>query len=99
MQRTILKVLSIVCLIGLGTVMITRGVSALFAIYNPYPPGILPQNLDSEIARVQGEMTFIFNEALSESKTLPPPNLQGNPPTLQGSGYQAVEVTRQADEF
>jgi cytochrome c peroxidase len=92
MQRTILKVLSIVCLIGLGTVMITRGVSALFAIYNPYPPGILPQDLDSEIARVQREITFIFNEALKESKTLPPPNLQGNPPTLQGSGYQSVEV-------
>ena len=92
MQRTIMKVLSIVCLIGLGTVMITRGVSALFAIYNPYPPGILPQNLDSEIARVQGEMTFIFNEALSESKALPPLTLAGQPPTLQGSGYQSVEV-------
>src|ERR1700741_4206995 len=84
--------MSIVCLIGLGTVMITRGVSALFAIYNPYPPGILPQDLDSEIARVQREITFIFNEALKESKTLPPPNLQGNPTTLQGSGYQSVEV-------
>jgi cytochrome c peroxidase len=91
MQRTIVKVLSIGCLMGLGTVMITLGVWA-WSTYNPYPPGILPQDLDSEIARVQREITFIFNEALKESKTLPPPNLQGNPPTLQGSGYQSVEV-------
>ena len=74
MQRTILKILSIGCLMGLGTVMITLGVWA-WSTYNPYPPGILPQDLDSEIARVQREITFIFNEALSESRALPPPNL------------------------
>src|SRR6202011_3794465 len=45
-----------------------------------------------EIARVQREVDTIFNEALAEWHALPPPNLQGNPPTLQGSGYQAVEV-------
>jgi hypothetical protein len=32
--------------------------------YNPYAPGILPPDLDSEIARVQHEVRFIFNEAL-----------------------------------
>jgi hypothetical protein len=60
--------------------------------YNPYPPGILPPDLDSEIARVQREMTGIFNEALGEWKALPPPTLAGNPPTLQFSGYAAVEI-------
>ena len=60
--------------------------------YNPYPMGILPAHLDSEIARVQREVNSIFNEALGEWHALPPPNQTGNPPTLQGSGYQAVEV-------
>jgi cytochrome c peroxidase len=61
-------------------------------IYNPYPPGILPPDLDSEIARVQREMTSIFKEALGEWKALPPPTLTGQPPTLQFSGYAAVEI-------
>jgi len=60
--------------------------------YNPYPPGILPPNLNSEIARVQREIRFIEGEAISEWQALPPANYQGNPSTIQGSGYQAVEV-------
>jgi cytochrome c peroxidase len=60
--------------------------------YNPYPPGILPSDLDAEIARVQREVQFIFNEALREWAALPRPAEAGNPPTLQGSGYEAVEI-------
>src|SRR6202011_2438280 len=65
--------------------------------YNPYPPGILPSDLDSEIARVRREVNFIEGEALTESRACPPltySNTQGvgNPPILQGTGYQAVEV-------
>src|SRR5689334_25395937 len=60
--------------------------------YNPYPPGILPSDLDSEIARVQREVQFIFNEALNEWRALPPPTLAGNPPTLHGSGYEVVDI-------
>ena len=60
--------------------------------YNPYPPGILPSDLDSEMARVQREVQFIFNEALNEWRALPSPKLSGNPPTLSGSGYKAVEI-------
>jgi cytochrome c peroxidase len=63
-----------------------------FAPYNPYPPGILPTDLDSEIARVQRETQFIFNEALNEWRALPPLTRAGNPPTLRGSGYEAVEI-------
>jgi hypothetical protein len=37
--------------------------------YNPYPAGILPADLNSEIARVQREVNFIENEALTESHT------------------------------
>ena len=60
--------------------------------YNPYPTGILPADLNSEIARVQREVQSIENEALAEWRALPPPTRAGNPPTLQGSGYKAVEI-------
>ncbi|HEY1860324.1 MAG TPA: cytochrome c peroxidase, partial [Gemmataceae bacterium] len=52
----------------------------------------MPSDLDSEIARVQREVHFIFNEALNESRALPLPTLAGNPPTLHGSGYEAVDI-------
>jgi cytochrome c peroxidase len=62
------------------------------AVYNPYPPGILPADLDSEIARVSREVNFIFQQALAQMRALPPPNLTGQPPTLQGSGYDMVQT-------
>jgi cytochrome c peroxidase len=61
-------------------------------VYNPYPPGILPSDLDSEIARVRREVQFIFNQALGEMQALTPPTVTGQPPTLQGTGYQAVQT-------
>ncbi len=66
-------------------------------IYNPYPPGILPPDLVSEMERVQREIRGIFKEALAEWRPLPPPNVlhqqfHGSPLTLQGSGYQAVQI-------
>ena len=61
-------------------------------IYDPYPLGILPADLESEIERVRREVQGIFNQALLQSRTLPPPNLTGQPPTLQGTGYQAVQM-------
>src|SRR6202035_4861951 len=57
--------------------------------YNPYPPGILPADLTSEIARVRGEVATIEAEALAEWSTLTPPVLTGQPPTLQGTGQRA----------
>src|ERR1700738_604961 len=65
--------------------------------YNPYPSGILPANLDSEISRVRREVQFIFGEAIEEWQALTPPirsNTQGtgNPPTLQRTGYQDVQI-------
>src|SRR5919109_5282793 len=61
-------------------------------IYNPYPPGILPDDLVSEIERVRREVNGLFEEALAAWKALPPPKLTGQPPTLQGTGYQAVQI-------
>src|SRR3982074_3021044 len=60
--------------------------------YNPYPSGILPPDLVSEIARVRREVQVIYNQALGEWHALTPPTLTGQPPTLQGTGYQAVQI-------
>lgn len=60
--------------------------------YNPYPPGILPPDLNSEIARVLREVDSIEAEALAESNALPPIMFTGQPPTIQGSGYVAVRT-------
>src|SRR5438309_51556 len=53
--------------------------------YNPYPPGILPADLESELDRGRREVTFIYQQAVAQWHALPPPNLTGQPPTLQGS--------------
>ena len=65
--------------------------------YNPYPPGILPADLTSEEARVGREIQGIFQQALAQWRALPPPVLSdtqgtGNPPTLQGTGYQMIQT-------
>jgi cytochrome c peroxidase len=60
--------------------------------YNPYPPGILPKDLPEEIERVRREVRAVEKAALATSQTLPKPLVvTGNPPTIQGSGYQALE--------
>jgi cytochrome c peroxidase len=61
-------------------------------VYNPYPPGILPSDLDAEVARVLREVDFIENEAIGEWHALTPPTLTGNPPILQDTGVASVEV-------
>src|ERR1700676_4534734 len=59
-------------------------------IYFPYPPGLIPPDLCSEVKRVQREVEVIFKEALAEWRALPPPTPRGQPPILQGTGYQAM---------
>jgi cytochrome c peroxidase len=60
--------------------------------YNPYPPGILPGDLVSELARVRREVASVENEALVEWRALTPPTLTGQPPTLQGTGMRANQL-------
>jgi cytochrome c peroxidase len=59
------------------------GPAVTSTIYNPYPPGILPPDLNSEIQRVLREVDFIEIEAIREWLAIPPPTLAGNPPILQ----------------
>src|SRR5260370_32757630 len=56
--------------------------------YNPYPFGILPPDLDSEIARVLREVDNIEFEALAQLRSRPPPILTGQPPTLPNTGQR-----------
>ena len=63
-----------------------------FPAYNPYPPGILPADLQSELLRVRREVQTIFGRYFAEWQALTPPTLTGQPPTLQGTGYEAVRI-------
>ncbi len=61
-------------------------------VYNPYPPGILPSNLDSEIARVLREVDVVESRATARWNALPPPVLTGQPPVLKNTGTESVET-------
>jgi cytochrome c peroxidase len=61
-------------------------------IYNPYPPGILPADIATELARVEREVDFIEAEAVAQWHATPPPTLTGNPPILQNYGTASVEI-------
>ncbi len=61
--------------------------------YNPYPSGILPANLDSEISRVRREVQTVFNRYFAEWQALTPtPTYAGNPPILVPNGYDAQRI-------
>jgi cytochrome c peroxidase len=104
MKRITLLVMLVLC--GMAGVLLksVRTVNAqppstqpANTIYNPYPPGILPADLVSEIARVRREVITLENEAIAEWHALTLPVLSntqgvGNPPILQGTGVQAVET-------
>jgi len=62
------------------------------AVYNPYPQGILPPDLNPEIERVLREIRVVEKRALDRWKGLTPPVLTGQPPILQGTGTEAVET-------
>src|ERR1700752_1136889 len=89
LKKTLL-VASTVCLIALGYAAITYGQqNSSPAIYNPSPPGILPANLDSEVARVLREIDVIEGRAMERWHALPPPTRLDirpgpNPPVLKG---------------
>jgi len=57
--------------------MVVVFVHAVFAqpgsapAYFPYPPGVIPADLDQEVQRVQGEVDQIFQQALAQWRALP----------------------------
>src|SRR3984893_19073695 len=61
--------------------------------YNPYPTGILPANLQSELTRVRFEVQTIFDRYFAEYQALTPlPTPTGQPPTLFPNAYDAVRI-------
>ena len=68
------------------------GESPSAPVYNPYPPGIVPADLNSELARVLREVDVIEDRAIAQWRALPPPILTGQPPTLQNTGTAAIEL-------
>src|SRR5882757_183360 len=61
-------------------------------VYNPYPPGILPSDLNAEIARVLREIDVIEERAIERWHNLPPPTVTNQPPILKDTGTEAVEI-------
>jgi len=100
MNRRMLTIISVVvlCAVALCMSLTGRKVSAQSApalsdpVYNPYPPGILPANLSSEIARVLAEVDFVESRAITRWHNLTPPTLTGQPPILKNTGTEAVET-------
>ena len=95
MRPTTLMRLFTACLMVLGALFIFRGVlvqSSTPQIYDPYPPGILPPDLNPEIARVLREIDVIEERAIQRWHALTPPTLTGQPPILQNTGTEAVEI-------
>jgi cytochrome c peroxidase len=68
-------------------------------IYDPYPAGILPSNLNSEVTRVLREVDFVESRALARWHALKRPIVTGQPPTLQDTGTEAVETLGELMNF
>ncbi len=112
MRLVVLSVVAIACATGLGTAIGFQRESPHQKaerknppppppppIYNPYPHGILPADLNSEIERVLREIDVIESRAIARWHALPPPILTGQPPTLQNTGTEAVEILGQLMNF
>jgi cytochrome c peroxidase len=104
------RTLTIMAVVVLGVVALCMSLAARKAsaqnatalpapVYNPYPPGILPANLNSEIERVVREVDFIESRAIARWHALKPPILTGQPPTLQNTGTEAVETLGELMNF
>ena len=105
MKRMRLIPLSAICAILVATLFVSpRPTSAKkpiatpsASIYNPYPSGILPPDLDSETARVLREIDVIEGRAIQRWQALPLPTQFGvrpgpNPPVLKDTGTESIET-------
>jgi cytochrome c peroxidase len=68
-------------------------------IYDPYPPGILPDDLNAEIARVLREIDVNEERAIQRWHSLPPPIVTGQPPILQNTGTESIETLGQLMQY
>jgi cytochrome c peroxidase len=96
---TIIISIFVLCTVALCMTLAARKVSDQSAdaqtsaqVYDPYPPGILPSDLNPEIERVRRELRVLEVRALTRWRALKPPVLTGQPPTLLKTGTEAVET-------
>jgi cytochrome c peroxidase len=96
---SILVTTSLVAVVGIVSVPLAgftearaQQVDQPLPAYNPYPPGILPTDLEPELLRVRREVQTIFQRYAAEFRALTPPTLTGQPPTLFPTGYEAVRI-------
>jgi cytochrome c peroxidase len=73
---TTLILLSVAGLLALGAFTLSRGTSAQTqnassAVYFPYPPGLIPSDLQLESSRVEGEVAALERESFKQWSTLP----------------------------
>ena len=98
-----------ICAAGIAAVLLSSCTSAvqrnkddkkrMTSPYNPYPPGILPGDLNSEVERVLREVDLIENRALARWHALALPIVRGQPPTLQNTGTEAIETLGELMNF
>ena len=67
--------------------------------YNPYPPGILPSDLDSEIERVRREIRFIEEEAIGQWRALRASDADRSTANSSEHWTAGKRITRQAHEL
>src|SRR5450755_3199251 len=96
-RRLMMISLAVLCVVALCMSVPETKVSAQSAppsepVYNPYPPGILPSDLNPELARVLREVDSIEHEAIKQWHALKPPVATGQPPIFQNTGVASVEI-------
>ena len=108
MKRTTSVSILTICVAGIGALLSSCTVAVqdnkddkkkVAPPYNPYPPGILPGDLNSEIQRVVREVDLVEGRALARWHALAPPILKGQPPTLQNTGTEAIETLGELMNF
>ena len=105
MKRMRLIPLSAICAILVATLFVSPQPTSAkkpiatpsASIYNPYPSGILPPDLDSETARVLREIDVIEGRAIERWHALPLPTRLPvrpgpNPPVLKDTGTESIET-------
>src|SRR6266852_4339985 len=109
MKRTTSISTLVICVAGIAAVLLSSCTPAVQGNkddkkkvappYNPYPPGILPGDLNSEIERVLREVDLVESRALARWHALAPPILSGQPPTFQNTGTEAIETLGELMNF
>src|SRR6266849_4932042 len=102
MKRNTLVSMLVICAAVIGALLLSYSPAPAQDVahpYNPYPPGILPGDLNSEIQRVLREVDLVESRALARWHALAPPVLSGQPPSLQNTGTESIETLGELMNF